>query len=197
MGGRIKYKIDDQEFAIGVTSVNGMTGDVITGEPDIKYDSIVFCKELEVIWTHNKIFNCNDGTQSDWNVTDEDAKDFIKNKPTKLSDFIDDTHISLTYAEYLDLKEKGLIETDKYYEITDLSDNLLPDGEGSSIDVTKFATKEEVEVKADKTEIPTKISQLENDLNFNTTNIVVMTDEEYRAITPDENTFYFITDRTN
>lgn len=94
---------------VSVTSVNGKTGDVVievklgTFEPNHYYEQgtailyngyLYYAKQN---FNSGTTFNANDWqapdfdqVQADWNTTTSTAKSFIKNKPTKLSQFDND-----------------------------------------------------------------------------------------------------------
>lgn len=102
---------------VTVTSVNGMTGDVVVEiilgdfQPNHYYKqntaviyqgSLYYAKQD---FTSGSTFNVNDWnipqftqTQADWNTTDPLAKSYIKNKPTKVSDFTNDSDFISTSA---------------------------------------------------------------------------------------------------
>ena len=76
-------------------------------------------------WDYNDLINRPEviQLQADWNQTDTSSPDYIKNKPTKLSDFtndmtLDDFPNDLSYEEYMVTSE----------EYDDLPDTKLTDG---------------------------------------------------------------------
>lgn len=123
-----------------------MKDDILNGAGDA-YDTL---KELGVLIEENKeaieALETIAGKQADWNQSDANAKDFIKNKPTNLT-----TKEDLNKAiEEIDLSGYAT-ETFVEEKIAEAELNK------EEIDLSGYALK---------TELPTKISQLENDSNY-------------------------------
>ena len=91
---------------------------------------------------------------------------------------------------------------------TKISEAQLSGGTGS-VDLSTYATKEELNNKADRSDIPTKVGQLENDSNYLKSTDTIdadslngkkfsdpMTKEEYEVADKDPNTIYLINDDT-
>lgn len=97
--------------------------------------------QLLTAYTHSQSShapsNAEQNVQSDWNVTDNNSDAYIKNKPTKISSFTNDS--------------KYATET---FVTTKIAEAQLNGGE---VDLSGYATK---------SEIPTKTSQLENDSGY-------------------------------
>ena len=88
--------------------------------------------------------------QSDWNVTDTASDAYIKNKPSIPS-------------KVSELTNDNLYATQTYVQNKIAEASLSGGGE---VNLSGYATKDELNNKADKSSIPTKVSQLENDSNF-------------------------------
>lgn len=123
-----------------------MKEDILNGA-DVAYDTL---KEVGALIEENKeaieALEEIAGKQADWNQSDVNAKDFIKNKPTNLA-----TKEDLNKAiEEIDLSGYA---TETFVE-EKIAEAELNKGE---IDLSDYALK---------TELPTKISQLENDSKY-------------------------------
>ena len=122
---------------VNVTSVNGMTGDVVIElvlddfQPNHYYaqnTAIIHNGSLyyaKTNFTSGAIFNINDWNypqftqeQVDWNITDNNLVSYIKNKPTKLSQFTNDKD----YATTTEVNEAISTGTS---ELTESVDNLI------------------------------------------------------------------------
>lgn len=98
---------------VSVTSVNGMTGDVVielilsdfqanhyyAKNTAVLYQGLLYYAKSD--FTTGTIFNINDWNypeftqvQADWDTTDISASSYIKNKPTKLSEFENDENLT-------------------------------------------------------------------------------------------------------
>ena len=123
-----------------------MKDDILNGAGEA-YDTL---KELGALIEENKeaieALEIIAGKQADWNQSDANAKDFIKNKPTNLA-----------------TKE----ELNKAIEEIDLSGYATETFVEEKIAEAEL-NKEEIDLSgyALKTELPTKTSQLENDSNY-------------------------------
>lgn len=152
---------------VSVTSLNGMTGDVIV-EPVIKpfqsnhyylkdsviaYNgSICFAKRT---FTSGGSFNANDWDvrdfaqeQADWNENDSTAESYIKNKPTLAT--------VATSGSYNDLSNKPTIPT---------VNNATLTIQKNGTNVQTFTANQSTNVTANIT-VPTKTSELTNDSSF-------------------------------
>ena len=104
----------------------------------------------ENITIENNVISSTGGTQiqADWNQTDVEAVDYIKNKPT-----IPDTSEFVTKTEY-NPKEKAIAEA-----LTDLNENKADKTELPVVpDMTNYYTKQEIDNKF--SEIETTLSQI-------------------------------------
>lgn len=62
-----KKIFDSKKFAVNSDNDSyrlGSVGAVINGEPDIKYEDLVFCPDNYLIWTHGRIVSSNEATSS-------------------------------------------------------------------------------------------------------------------------------------
>lgn len=114
--------------------------------------------------------NAQANVQSDWNATSGDA--FIKNKP-----IIPTVDVTKEYVDTELTKKAASNHTHTKSQITDLPIDIATEGYvknkiaeaqlgGGEIDLSGYATKDELKLKANKTEIPTKTSQLTNDSGY-------------------------------
>ena len=123
-----------------------------------------------------------ENVQSDWNETDNTADGFIKNKPTipsKVSELENDSnYLSSIPEEYVtetELSAKGYLT--EHQDISGKVDKV--DGKSliADTEIARLATvdnyddtdiKTEIAKKADATSIPSKVSELTNDSNYQT-----------------------------
>ena len=52
----------------------GIEGSVVSGEPNILFESIVFIKDVKKIWTHAEIYDCNSPDLSGYLTSEEIAE---------------------------------------------------------------------------------------------------------------------------
>lgn len=104
-------------------------------------EAIVFIEDTREIWNHGTYF---DGNAVDLSNVEKSIQDILDNIPTKVSDLENDS---------------GFITGET---LTQFQDTLM----SGPIQSINNKTTELENNKADKTELPTKVSDLENDSNY-------------------------------
>lgn len=87
----------------------GVGGSVVMGEPYIRYQSIVFIKDVLKIWAHGVLYNCSEVDLSDYLTSEEIAEIYAtsdmleakQDKSIKYTDLTADTWVSdSTYPDF-------------------------------------------------------------------------------------------------
>lgn len=118
--------VDNTKYSL-ISNDDFTATEPVTGEPDIKYQSIVFCREGQIIWTHGQIYHAKDYS---WDISS--INDKINKNENDLERFIPGYKHALKIADEWDASTTEMVRT--FADDKELK--TLPDIDTSN--VTKF-----------------------------------------------------------